>query len=82
MAADYVAVSCSLLKWRSISERETTVADAMAGIGKKVEGQGLNSDRAHRVAETDALNLISLQALVIGTDDLSIRDSSVVDTAL
>ena len=49
MAKDYVALYRSLLKGPSISERETTVQ------AKKLNGQGLNGDRGHRAAETDAL---------------------------
>ena len=54
MAKDYVALYRSLLK-RSISERETTVQLPRPVLEKKLNGQGLNGDRAHRAAETDAL---------------------------
>jgi hypothetical protein len=53
MAKDYVALYRSLLKGPSISERETTVQ--LPRLAKKLNGQGLNGDRAHRAAETDAL---------------------------
>jgi glycosyltransferase involved in cell wall biosynthesis len=55
MATDYVAVYRSLLKRPSISERETTVPLPRPALEKKLKGQGLNGDRAHRAAETDAL---------------------------
>jgi glycosyltransferase involved in cell wall biosynthesis len=55
MATDYVAVYRSLLKRPSISERETTVPLPRPALEKKLRGQGLNGDRAHRAAETDAL---------------------------
>ena len=55
MAKDYVAVYRSLLKGPSISERETTVPLPQPVLEKKLNGQGLHSDRAHRAAETDAL---------------------------
>ena len=55
MAKDYVAVYRSLLKRPSISERETTVPMPRPVLEKRLNGQGLNGDRAHRAAETDAL---------------------------
>ena len=55
MAKDYVALYRSLLKRPSISERETTVQLPQPVLAKKLNGQGLNGDRAHRAAETDAL---------------------------
>jgi glycosyltransferase involved in cell wall biosynthesis len=55
MAKDYVALYRSLLKRPSISERETTVQLPRPVLAKKLNGQGLNGDRAHRAAETDAL---------------------------
>ena len=55
MAADYVAVYHSLLKRRSILERETTVPTPWPVVEKKLNGHGLNGDRAHRAAKTDAL---------------------------
>jgi glycosyltransferase involved in cell wall biosynthesis len=55
MANDYVAVYRSLLKQPSISEFETTVPMPRPVLEKKLNGQGLNGDRAHRAAETDAL---------------------------
>jgi glycosyltransferase involved in cell wall biosynthesis len=62
MAADYVGVYRALLERPSISERETTVPMPRPVLQKKLNGQGLNGDRAHRAAETDALNPISLEA--------------------
>ena len=55
MAKDYVALYRSLLKRPSISERERTVQLPRPILAKKLNGQGLNGDRAHRAAETDAL---------------------------
>ena len=55
MAKDYIALDRSLLKRPSISERETTVQLPRPVLAKKLNGQGLNGDRAHRAAETDAL---------------------------
>jgi glycosyltransferase involved in cell wall biosynthesis len=55
MAADYVAVYRSLLERPSISEREMMVPLPPPVLEKKLNGQGLNGDRARRVAETDAL---------------------------
>ena len=55
MAKDYAAVYRSLLKRPSISERETTVPMPRPVLEKKLNGQGLSGDRAHRAAETDAL---------------------------
>jgi hypothetical protein len=57
MATDYVAVYRSLLKRPSISERETTVPMPRPVLEKRLNGQGLSGDRAHRAAETDALIL-------------------------
>ena len=62
MATDYVAVYRSLLKRPSISERETTVPMPRPVLEKTLNGHGLNGNRAHRAAETDALNPISLEA--------------------
>jgi glycosyltransferase involved in cell wall biosynthesis len=58
MANDYVAVYRSLLKQPSISEFETTVPMPRPVLEKKLNGQGLNGDRAYRAAA----NLISLEA--------------------
>src|SRR5260370_1247781 len=55
MAKDYVGVYRSLLKQPSISERETAVPMPRPAFGKKLNGQGLNGDRAHRTAETGGL---------------------------
>ncbi len=56
MATDYVAVYRSLLLKRpSLSERETTVPLPRPVLEKKLNGQGLDSDRARRAAETAAL---------------------------
>ena len=55
MAKDYVALYRALLKRPSISERETTVQLPRPVLAKKLNGQGLNGNRAHRAAETDAL---------------------------
>jgi glycosyltransferase involved in cell wall biosynthesis len=55
MTKDYVAVYRSLLKRPSISERETTVPMPRPVLEKRLNGQGLNGDRAYRAAETDAL---------------------------
>ncbi|MFZ1096512.1 MAG: hypothetical protein WAN75_46025 [Xanthobacteraceae bacterium] len=55
MAKDYVALYRSLLKRPSISERETTVQPQRPVLAKKLNGHGLNGDRVHRAAETDAL---------------------------
>jgi len=55
MANDYVAVYRSLLKQPSISEFETTVPMPRPVLEKKLNGQGLNGDRAYRAAATDAL---------------------------
>ena len=55
MATDYVAVYRSLLKQPSISEFETTVPMPRPVLEKKLNGQGLNGDRAYRAAATDAL---------------------------
>ena len=55
MANDYVAVYRSLLKQPSISEFETTVPMPRPVLEKKLNGQGLNGDRAYRAAETDTL---------------------------
>ena len=55
MADDYVAVYRSLLKRSSLSERETTVPMPRPVLEKKLNGQGLNGDRAYRAAATDAL---------------------------
>jgi hypothetical protein len=54
MATDYVAVYRSLLKQPSISEREMAVPMRRPVLEKKLNGQGLNGNRAHRAAETDA----------------------------
>jgi hypothetical protein len=54
MATDYVAVYRSLLKRPSILEPETTVPMPRPVLAKQLNGQGLNGDRAHRAAETDA----------------------------
>ena len=54
-AKDYVALYRSLLKGSSISERETTVQLPRPVLAKKLNGQGLNGDRAYRAAATDAL---------------------------
>jgi glycosyltransferase involved in cell wall biosynthesis len=63
MAKDYIAVYRSLLKRPSISERKTTVPLPRPVLGKKLNGQGLHSDRARRTAETDArLPLVSTVA--------------------
>jgi len=55
MANDYVAVYRSLLKQPSISEFETTVPMPRPVLEKKLNGQGLNGDRAYRAAARDAL---------------------------
>jgi hypothetical protein len=55
MAKDYVALYRSLLKRPSIPQRERTVQLPRPVLAKKPNGQGLNGDRAHRAAETDAL---------------------------
>jgi glycosyltransferase involved in cell wall biosynthesis len=55
MAKDYAAIYRSLLKRPPISERETTMPMPRLVLEKKLNGQGLNGDRAHRAAETDAL---------------------------
>jgi glycosyltransferase involved in cell wall biosynthesis len=55
MATDYVALYRSLLKRPFISEHETAVPMPRPVLEKKLNGQGLNGDRAHRAAETDAL---------------------------
>jgi glycosyltransferase involved in cell wall biosynthesis len=55
MAKDYAAVYRSLLKRPSLSERETTVPMPRPVLEKRLNGQGLNGNRAHRAAETDAL---------------------------
>jgi glycosyltransferase involved in cell wall biosynthesis len=55
MATDYVGVYGSLLERSSISERETTAPLPRPVLAKRLNGQGLNGDRARRVAETDAL---------------------------
>ncbi len=55
MATDYVALYRSLLKRSSISERETALPLPGPVLEKKLNGQGLNGDRAYRAAETDAL---------------------------
>jgi glycosyltransferase involved in cell wall biosynthesis len=55
MATDYVGVYRSLLQRSSISERETTAPLPRPVLEKRLNGQGLNGDRARRVAETDAL---------------------------
>jgi hypothetical protein len=55
MVTDYIAVYRSLLKRPSMSERETTVPMPRPVLEKSLNGQGLNDDRAHRAAETDAL---------------------------
>jgi glycosyltransferase involved in cell wall biosynthesis len=49
MATDYVALYRSLLKRPSISERETSVP-LPRPVDKKVNGQGLDGDRARRAA--------------------------------
>jgi glycosyltransferase involved in cell wall biosynthesis len=53
MAADYVALYRSLLEQSSISERETIVPLPRPASAKKLNGQGLQGDRACRAAETD-----------------------------
>ena len=55
MATDYVALYRLLLDRPSISERETTVPLPRPVLAKKLNGQGVNSNRAHRAAGTDAL---------------------------
>ena len=55
MAKDYVALYRSLLNRPSISEREMTVQLPQPVLAKKLNGQGLNGDGAHRAAGTDAL---------------------------
>jgi hypothetical protein len=55
MATDYAAVYRTLLKRSSISERETAMPMPRPVLEKKLHGQGLNGDRAHRAAATDAL---------------------------
>jgi hypothetical protein len=55
MAKDYAAVYRSLLKRPSILEREMTVPLPRPTSEKKLNGQGLHSDRAHRAAQTGAL---------------------------
>jgi glycosyltransferase involved in cell wall biosynthesis len=54
MATDYVALYGSLLKRPSISEREITAPMPRPILDKKLNGQGLNGNRAHHAAETDA----------------------------
>jgi glycosyltransferase involved in cell wall biosynthesis len=55
MAADYVAAYRSLLKRPSISEREMTAPLPRPILEKKLNGQGLNGNRAYHAAETDAI---------------------------
>jgi glycosyltransferase involved in cell wall biosynthesis len=55
MATDYVALYRSLLKWPSISERETTVPLPRPVVETKSNGYGPHGDRARRPAETDGL---------------------------
>jgi glycosyltransferase involved in cell wall biosynthesis len=55
MATDYVALYRSLLKWSSISERETTVPLPRPVVETKSNGHGPHGDRARRPAETDGL---------------------------
>jgi glycosyltransferase involved in cell wall biosynthesis len=55
MAADYAAVYRSQLKRPSVSERERVVPMPRPVLEKKLNGQALNGNRAHRAAETDAL---------------------------
>jgi glycosyltransferase involved in cell wall biosynthesis len=55
MATDYVALYRSLLKWPSISERETTVPLPRPVVETKSNGHGPHGDRARRPAETDGL---------------------------
>jgi glycosyltransferase involved in cell wall biosynthesis len=55
MATDYVALYRSLLKWPSISERETTVPLPRPVVETKWNGHGPHGDRARRPAETDGL---------------------------
>jgi glycosyltransferase involved in cell wall biosynthesis len=55
MATDYVAIYRSLLDQASVSETETTVPLPRPVVAKKLNGQGVNSNRAHRAAGTDAL---------------------------
>jgi glycosyltransferase involved in cell wall biosynthesis len=55
MATDYAAVYRTLLKRSSISERETAMPMPRPVLEKKLNGQGLNGDRAYRAAATDAL---------------------------
>jgi hypothetical protein len=38
-----------------LSERKTAAPMPRPVLGKRLNGQGLNGDRAHRAAETDAL---------------------------
>jgi glycosyltransferase involved in cell wall biosynthesis len=54
MATDYVALYRSLLKRPSISEREMTAPLPWPILDKKLNGQGLNGNRGHHAAETDA----------------------------
>jgi glycosyltransferase involved in cell wall biosynthesis len=50
MATDYVALYRSLLKWPSISERETTVPLPRPVVQTKSNGHGPHGDRARRPA--------------------------------
>ncbi len=54
MATDYVALYRSLLNRPSIPERETAVPIPRPALDKKLNGQGLNGNRARHAAETDA----------------------------
>src|SRR5258708_6371529 len=48
MATDYVALYRSLLKWPSISERETTAPLPRPLLAKELKGNGPHGDRAPR----------------------------------
>jgi hypothetical protein len=54
MATDYVAIYRWLLNRPSILEHERTVPMPRPVLAKQLNGQGINGDRAHRAAETDA----------------------------
>jgi hypothetical protein len=54
MATDYVAIYRWLLNRPSILEHERTVPMPRPVLAKQLNGQGINGDRAHRTAETDA----------------------------
>ena len=55
MATDYVAIFRLLLERSSISKRETIVPLPRPVLERKLNGQGLNGDRARRAAGTGGL---------------------------